>query len=1105
MADEKSSSLLKRFHTKKTSSKPPKPNKNKPGNGPSPKPLPEAEGPENEALEAEIRGLSSLSPEDFNKKFEKMLDEMNLAEHLKKPIRQRDQQTKIGMLQQFMRREHSNKVASGPESPNDFLRKLGRNEFEPGELIQILQALRVNLTGKPLSWIKDFGSEGLESILNHLRFFICSSSHHDQRVHHECVKCLKAFMNNKFGLSLMLKNIQGLTLLAQSIRADNPGMMQDVVKIMAAVSLVSHEKALEAMTMKGEAENKARFSAVITALKGDNYPATLKVACLQMINALVATPDDLDFRLHLRNEIIREGFSDALPGLREMDQDDLNVQLDIFDEHKDDDAVEFQHRYNDIQLHMDDMQELFSVLNTVVEDTPSHGYFLSILQHLLLIRDDVFARPQYFRLIEECVSQIVLQKQGVDPDFAAQKLSIDVDTLVEGQIDNAKVEEFEKKVKILEKKLKEETTKRSEIETKLSMAEANHAKEIKDIEERLSKAGPPVGSAPPPPPPPPPPGGGPPPPPPPPGPGGGPPPPPPPPPGPGGAPPPPPPPPGFGPPPPPPPPGPPGMGGPPPPPPPPGGGPPGPPPPPGAPPPPGGFRAGPQLPAGLTQKKKFNPKKQPKRINWDPIHVTKIKGGSFWTKVREEKLEKEDFLDLLSETFASKPGKKIGDAGPGGGSAATEEKQKKGHELKVLDGKTAQNLSIFVGSFGSKMSYEDIKKRILEFDEEIIDSSALENMQKLLPTKEQMDQLKAFQSEYDHLNKSEQFALVISSIPRLEQRINCMKAKLDFLEQMVDVKPDLANAIESCKEVKNSPRWSRFLELLLLVGNYMNSGTKKSQAFGFDLNVLTKIGNTKSADGKLTLTHFLAEMIQEKYPEVDGWENDLSHLKEGHRVSDEQTTKTVNGLNAMLTRIRNELKHHDTPYSADDKFGNKMTDFVAAYGQDLVVVQEMLKNMKSMFQELVEYYCLDPKKTNMDEFFAIVYKFCLEYAKAQEDNMKRKEKEEKEKKAREKAENDRRKKEEAKNKTNRKPNLLDAAGDDEGVLDGLMQALETGSAFRDPSRPARRRQPRKARTNKADLERKSTRVNIVPIQLLNPGDKLSDKLKATKEGESEML
>ena len=54
-------------------------------------------------------------------------------------------------------------------------------------------------------------------------------------------------------------------------------------------------------------------------------------------------------------------------------------------------------------------------------------------------------------------------------------------------------------------------------------------------------------------------------------------------------------------------------------------------------------------------------------------------------------------------------------------------------------------------------------------------------------------------------------------------------------------------------------------------------------------------------------------------------------------------------------------------------------DFIEKYGQDLVVVQEMMKNMKTLFKELVEYYCLDPKKTNMDEFFAVIYKFILEY------------------------------------------------------------------------------------------------------------------------------
>ena len=79
---------------------------------------------------------------------------------------------------------------------------------------------------------------------------------------------------------------------------------------------------------------------------------------------------------------------------------------------------------------MDDIQELFNIVLTVTSDTPGEQYFLSILQHLLLVRDDVFARPQYFKLIEECISQIVLHKSGVDPDFGARKLQIDVDDLI---------------------------------------------------------------------------------------------------------------------------------------------------------------------------------------------------------------------------------------------------------------------------------------------------------------------------------------------------------------------------------------------------------------------------------------------------------------------------------------------------------------------------------------------------------------------------------------------------------------------------------------------------------------------------------------------------
>jgi diaphanous 2 len=38
----------------------------------------------------------------------------------------------------------------------------------------------------------------------------------------------------------------------------------------------------------------------------------LQVGCLQLINAIVATPDDMEYRLHLRNEIMRAGLIDVL-------------------------------------------------------------------------------------------------------------------------------------------------------------------------------------------------------------------------------------------------------------------------------------------------------------------------------------------------------------------------------------------------------------------------------------------------------------------------------------------------------------------------------------------------------------------------------------------------------------------------------------------------------------------------------------------------------------------------------------------------------------------------------------------------------------------------
>ncbi|GLD60617.1 protein diaphanous homolog 3-like isoform X1, partial [Lates japonicus] len=104
------------------------------------------------------------------------------------------------------------------------------------------------------------------------------------------------------------------------------------------------------------------------------------VACMQLINALVTSPDELDFRLHIRNEFMRCGLKEILPQLTTIRNEALDIQL-----------------------------------KSMVKDSSAEPYFLSILQHLMLIRNDYLVRPQYFKIIEECVSQIVLHRSGTDP------------------------------------------------------------------------------------------------------------------------------------------------------------------------------------------------------------------------------------------------------------------------------------------------------------------------------------------------------------------------------------------------------------------------------------------------------------------------------------------------------------------------------------------------------------------------------------------------------------------------------------------------------------------------------------------------------------------
>ena len=73
----------------------------------------------------------------------------------------------------------------------------------------------------------------------------------------------------------------------------------------------------------------------------------------------------------------------------------------------------------------------------------------------------------------------------------------------------------------------------------------------------------------------------------------------------------------------------------------------------------------------------------------------------------------------------------------------------------------------------------------------------------------------------------------------------------------------------------------KLLELVLFIGNYLNAGHNKGQSFGFDVDFLPKLRDSKSADNSQTMLHFMANMIENnaEYAMIKGFEEDLRYVR----------------------------------------------------------------------------------------------------------------------------------------------------------------------------------------------------------------------------------
>ncbi|EAW81875.1 hCG2029577, isoform CRA_e [Homo sapiens] len=308
--------------------------------------------------------------------------------------------------------------------------KLGPQDSDPTEAnlesadpelcIRLLQmpsvvnysGLRKRLEGSDGGWMVQFLEQsGLDLLLEALARLsgrgVARIS--DALLQLTCVSCVRAVMNSRQGIEYILSNQGYVRQLSQALDTSNVMVKKQVFELLAALCIYSpegHVLTLDALDhYKTVCSQQYRFSIVMNELSGsDNVPYV--VTLLSVINAVILGPEDLRARTQLRNEFIGLQLLDVLARLRDLEDADLLIQLEAFEEAKAEDEEELLRVSGGVD--MSSHQEVFASLFHKVSCSPVSAQLLSVLQGLLHLEPTLRSSQLLWEALESLVNRAVL-------------------------------------------------------------------------------------------------------------------------------------------------------------------------------------------------------------------------------------------------------------------------------------------------------------------------------------------------------------------------------------------------------------------------------------------------------------------------------------------------------------------------------------------------------------------------------------------------------------------------------------------------------------------------------------------------------------------------
>uniref|UniRef100_A0A8C6TP73 Formin-like 1a n=1 Tax=Neogobius melanostomus TaxID=47308 RepID=A0A8C6TP73_9GOBI len=312
---------------------------------------------------------------------------------------------------------------------------------------------------------------------------------------------------------------------------------------------------------------------------------------------------------------------------------------------------------------------------------------------------------------------------------------------------------------------------------------------------------------------------------------------------------------------------------------------------------------------GVKTKKAIQTKFRMPLLNWQALKPTQVSGTVF-NELDDEHILGELNMDIFEEQFKTKAQGNPKDLSTKPKKAS----QKAPAKTTLIDPNKSKNLAITLRKGG--MSPDKICTAIETYDQGSLSVDFLELLEPFIPSDFEMKLLKNYEKDgrpLEELAAEDQFVLRFGKIPRLNQRINTLTFMGNFPDTVKRLQPQLDSLISASMSIKSSDKLKKILEIVLAFGNYMNS-SKRGAAYGFRLQSLDLLLETKSTDRSQTLLHFIGNVIQEKYPDLVNFHSDLHFVDKAALVSLDGILQDIRSLERGMEMTKKEfLVQDDSP------------------------------------------------------------------------------------------------------------------------------------------------------------------------------------------------